>query len=231
MFNDIIELFLAGYIFITVFNWLTSTKMELYVAGIWSLLINKMITTFFGGLHSIFFVEVDFDENIKVVIYVLFALCSAILVSIAFNSVLVKRILGAVCKRTFGNNAFKDAIDFKKRTMMLVYLKDSKQFYGGIFKLMDERGAESYIVLTNYCVYGREDNQVIRDCSKSKMSIIFTLREIEYIEVLYEEDSAVLKWLVCGNEQSKCTSVEPVKKKKNKEISQSTRMSKKNSRK
>ncbi len=194
--NEILDLFFAGYIFIMIFNWLTGIKMEIYLIGIWSLVTNKFIKTIFLAIHSILFVKVDFDENIKVIVYVIFAIISAFLLAKLYNSNKIRKLLSIVCLKTFGNNAFKDLIDFNKRTMMLVYPKDSEWFYGGAFKLMDENGSDSYIALIEYCIYNKEDGQLLRDHSQHKMSITFRMQDIEHIELLYEEDSEVWNRLV-----------------------------------
>lgn len=70
-------MFLAGFVFVTIFNWLTSLKMELYLVGIWSLFVNVVIKNIFSVLHSFMLKTIDFNENIKVVIYVFAAIVTA----------------------------------------------------------------------------------------------------------------------------------------------------------
>ncbi len=191
MINELVNMFFAGFVFVTIFNWLTSLKMELYLVGIWSLFVNAFIKASFATLHNYLLVEIDFDDNLKIVIYVITAILAAILLAKVYNSNWTRTNLSRLGKKTLGNNMFKDVIDFDKKTILLVYLKDSDYFYSGTFKYMDEHDADSYIALIDYSVFNKADNQLIRDNSGNKMSIVFCLHDIEHIELLYEENSAV----------------------------------------
>jgi len=167
----------------------------MYVIGIWSLFVNAFIVSVCSVLHNNFWTKIDIDENLKIIIYISIAITSAVLGARIYNSNWVKKLISKIGKKTFGNNVFKDVIDFDKKTMMLIHLKDSQFFYGGMFRLMDEHGSNSYVSLTNYCIYSEEDNQVIRDCSNQKMAIVFNLQDIQRIELLYEDDSKVWEWI------------------------------------
>lgn len=194
-------MFLAGFVFVTIFNWLTSLKMELYSVGIWSLFVNAFIKALFSTLQNYLLVEIDFDNNFKVVIYVITAIITAILLAKVYNSNWIKSNLSKLGKKTLGNNIFKDVIDFNTKTILLVYLKDSDCFYSGTFKYMDEHDADSYVALIDYSIFNKTDNQLIRDNSGNKMSIVFCLHDIEHIELLYEENSDVWKMFTRSGEK------------------------------
>ena len=199
--NDLINMFLAGFVFVTIFNWLTSLKMELYLVGIWSLFVNAVIKNIFSVLHSFILKTIDFNENIKVVIYVFTAIVTATFFSKLYNGKWIRRNLSKLGKKTFGNNIFKDVVDFDKKTILLIYLRNSEFFYCGTFKYMDEHDTDSYIALIDYSIFNHADNQLIRDNSGNKMTIVFCLRDIEHIELLYEEDSDV--WQMLGGSNQK----------------------------
>lgn len=199
--NELINMFFAGFVFVTIFNWLTSSKMELYLVGIWSLFINAFIKAIFTTLHKLWFVNTNFDNNHKVIIYVIAAIITAIGGAKLYNSGWIRIILSKLGKKTLGNNIFKDVIDFNKKTIMLVYLKDSDYFYSGTFKLMDEHDADSYITLIDYSIFNKGDNKLLRNNTGYKMSIIFSLHDIEHIELLYEDDSEV--WRLLGDSDEK----------------------------
>lgn len=194
-------MFLAGFVFVTIFNWLTSSKMELYLVGIWSLFINAFIKNFFSVLHSFIFDKIDFNENMKVVIYVISAIVTATFLAKLYNSTWTRKTLSGLGKKTFGNNIFKDIVDFDKKTILLIYLKDSEFFYSGTFKFMDEHDSNSFIALIDYSVFNYADNQLVRDNSGNKMTIVFCLRDVEHIELLYEEDSDVWQMLDGSDEK------------------------------
>ena len=197
-------MFLAGLVFVVLFNWLTNIKMELYLVGIWSLFANAFIKYVFSTIHVFCLVKTDFDEHFKIVVYVITAVLSAFLLSRVYNSNFFKRILVRVGKRTLGNNVFKDVIDFDKKTMVAVYLKGSDCFYIGTFKYMDEHDGDSYIALIDYSMLKRADNNLLRNNCDNKMSIVFCLRDVEHIELLYEDNSDVWK-LLGGSDKTKDT--------------------------
>lgn len=109
-------------------------------------------------------------------------------------------MLSKLGKKTFGNDVLKDVIDYDKRTMMLVYLKNDDVIYGGTFRARDERGIESYIVLINYCLYEKNSGKIIRNSSNKKASVVINMKDVERVEMLYENDSKVWEFLNQYNE-------------------------------
>lgn len=197
--TELVNMFLAGFIFVVLFDWLTNIKQELYLVGIWSLFANAFIKSVFSIVHKFYLVEINFDEHLKILIYVISSVMLAFILARVYNGKILKRILIKVGKKTLGNNVFKDVIDFDMRTIMSVYLKDSDYFYIGTFKYMDEHEGDSYISLVDYFVCNRADNSLLRNSCSNKMSIVFCLRDVEHIELLYEDNSDVWKLLGDGN--------------------------------
>lgn len=196
--EGIINLFLSGFIFITVFNWLTNTKMELYIIGVWSIIINTLIKTVCKAIHSVIFVNYDFNESVKILIYVMVALIFAFSIPWFLRCDITKRCICKIAGRTLGNDVFNDIIDYEKRTIGIVYLKNSDIYYSGILRLRDEHGNNSYIVLIDYSIYNKGDNEMIRKNSKDlglNTTVAFNMQDVERIEMFYEDDSDVWKCL------------------------------------
>lgn len=186
----------------TFFNWLTNTKMELYIVGIWSLFVNALIKTSCTALHHYIWTNIDFNESVKIIIYVLTAIVSAFILAWIMNTKIVKLVLTKIFSKTIGNDVFKDVIDYNKRTMMRIYLKDSDICYLGAFKLKDVNGSDSYITLIEYTSYKKDSNEIIQENSKKlglKSSITFCMQDIERIEMFYENDSEVWELLNSDN--------------------------------
>lgn len=196
----VVDLLLYGFIFIIIFQWLTNEKMEMYSVIIWALFVNVFIKAVCGVIHSCAFPSKNFDENVKVVVYILTAIVMSSFISWIYNSVEVKQMLSKLGKKTFGNDVLKDVIDYDKRTMMLVYLKNDDVIYGGTFRARDERGIESYIVLINYCLYEKNSGKIIRNSSNKKASVVINMKDVERVEMLYENDSKVWEFLNQYNE-------------------------------
>lgn len=172
--------------------------MDTYLIGLWSIFINILIKSFCSAVHSLILTSVDINESIKTIIYLLISILSAFFISWILNTTFVRNILSKIGKKTPGNDIFKDVIDYNKRTMMQVYLKDSDNVYLGAFKLKDENGPDSYITLIEYSIYQKGTNTPIRDNSKTlglPSAVTFSLHDVECIEIIYENDSTVWKWL------------------------------------
>ena len=160
---EIINLFLAGFIFMTIFIWLTNLQIETYLIGIWSLIINALIKLFYSALHNFVFINDNFPEVIKHTIYVLSAIIFPFIIVKILNYDFVKRLLNKYSGKTIHKDIFEDIIDYNKRTLMVVYLKDSNVYYAGTFKVKEETGSNSYITLINYTIKDKSNHDTIID--------------------------------------------------------------------
>ena len=105
--------------------------------------------------------------------------------------------------KSINSDIFNDIIDYDKQTMMRVYIKNSPIMYIGTFKIREEKGIDSYIVLINYAsidttvdkkriVFNPEEHNL-------KSSVVINLHDVERIELVYEKDSKILKRLGLDN--------------------------------
>ena len=67
---ELVNLFLSGFIFMSMYTWITNKKIDISSITIWSLFISVLIKTFYSLLHSFILLDCSFDENFKVIIYV-----------------------------------------------------------------------------------------------------------------------------------------------------------------
>lgn len=171
--------------------------MEAYIIGLWSLFINTLIQTFYSALHSLICVGYDFNESVKITIYVISAVIFPFIIVKALNSNFVRMLLGLIGSKTVHADIFDDVIDYDKRTMMMVYLKDSDVYYMGIFKLREEKGADSNIALINYAIFNKDTDEPVQNLEELglKSSIVFNLHDVERIQLIYEDDSNIWQWL------------------------------------
>lgn len=195
MISDLINLFLSGFIFMTIYNWLTNTQMELYLIGLWSLFVNAFIKTFYSALHSIIFIEKDFNESVKIIIYIITSVVMSILCVVIYNSTVFRNLLIKINKKTVHRDVFEDVIDYKKKTIMYVFMKESDYYYTGEFKLYEEKGHDSYIVLINYMLCDKDTCDEITNSTQEKTAALINLQDIERIELFYEDDSEIWEWL------------------------------------
>lgn len=192
---DLINLFLSGFIFMVIYNWLRAKKMELYLIFIWSLFINAIIKTFYSVLHSVIFTSYNFNESIKNGIYLATATLLPFIIFKIQNTDFFRNLLFKLSRKTVHDDILDDVIDLNKRTVMALYLKNSNQYIIGTFKLKEEKGNDSYISLSPYIVYSSENNEELYNTEDKKMSALVNLKDVERIDLLYEDDSETWKWL------------------------------------
>ena len=189
-------MFMSGFIFISIYNWLSNKTMDTYLIGIWSLIINALIQLFYSTLHIIFFSNIDFNESFKLSVYVMTAIIAPEFIVKIINSNYIRKLSIFLNNATVKQDIFDDAIDYNKKTLMNIYLKDSDIYYAGTFKLRERKSIESYIMLNDDIVCTNDD-ECICDYSNQGLnsSVLINLQDIERIELLYEKDSKTWEWL------------------------------------
>ena len=169
--------------------------MELHLVFIWSLFVNAIIKTLYSVLHSIIFISYSFSDTTKNSIYLITATLFPFIIFKIQNTKFFRNLLFKLSKKTVHDDILDDVIDFDKRTIMALHLKNSDKYIIGIFKLKEEKGGESYITLISYTVYSSENDEELYNTENKKMSTVINLKDIERIDLLYEDDSETWKWL------------------------------------
>lgn len=200
---DIMNLFLAGFIFITLFSWLNSKNYDNTILIVWSLVISYIIKIFYSAVHSIFFTDIDINEYVKLLTYIITSVGLSFFVTKLLDSRILRRILYKTNNKSINDDIFDDIIDYEKPTMMSIYLKSSDIYYVGKYCYREEKGLDSWIVLINYCCANKSNNKIIYDPKKEnkKSTVMINLHDIERIENIYEENSEVWKHLSDEEEQ------------------------------
>lgn len=105
----------------------------------------------------------------------------------------IKNIVVHFNNKSINDDIFDDVIDYEKRTIMAVYLKNSDIFYSGKFGFREEKGNDSWIALFDYIVVNKETTEEVYnpEVFDLKSSVVIPLSNIERIELVYEDDSKV----------------------------------------
>ena len=178
-----------------IYNWLTNRNMDISVIILWSLFVNTLIVTFYSAVHSFVFKTYDFDEAVKILIYILTGCILPFVVICIQKSKVLKELLYHTNNKSVNSDIFEDIIDYNKATMMKVYIKNSEVYYIGTFKYREEKGLDSYIVLINYASLNKETVKTVFKPSKEglKSVVAINLQDIERIEIIYDDESEVWK--------------------------------------
>lgn len=191
------NLFLSGFIFIMMFSWLNSKKYDNAVLVVWSLVISYIIKIFYSAVHSIVFTDVDINEYVKVLIYIITSVGLSFLVTKLLRIKVLRRILYKTNNKSINDDIFDDIIDYEEPTMMSIYLKSSEVYYVGKYCYREEKGLDSWIVLIDYCCANRNNNKILYNPQKEnkKSTVMINLHDVERIENIYEDNSEVWKHL------------------------------------
>lgn len=201
IFPDLINLFLSGFIFMSVYNWLNNKKTDISVLTIWSLFISFLVEAFYSMIHGFLFNNIVISDSIKIFVYSVTGLALAFICTQIKRSKLIQRLLYQSNNKSVNDDVFQDIIDYKKPTMLNVYLKSANVYYIGKFCSREELGLDSWIVLINYFSVDKETNNPVfdPDAENYKSTVAINLRDVERIEIIYEEDSETWKRLIGEN--------------------------------
>lgn len=190
---DMINLFLSGFVFMSLYNWLNNRKMDVTLLVVWSLFVNTLIKSFYSVIHDYILPNKIFAEPLKILIFTFTGAVLAFIITYLKRVSIIRNILYHTNNKSINEDIFDDVIDYKKRTMMSIYLKSSDIYYLGKFSFREEKGLDSWFVLINYYCLSKKDNQVIFDPDKDnlKSSVVINLKDVERIEIVYENDSEI----------------------------------------
>ncbi len=189
------SLFLPGFIYIQLYSWLNSKKNDITITTLWSLIISFIIKSFYSVIHSIVVTTYVFNDALKIIIYIITAILLSVLVAALKKWKCVAKFLKWLNDKTLNEDIFDDVLDYKKPCILQIYLKTSPKLYIGRFVLREEKGLDSWIVLSDY-VQMNTNNMEEEYCPsdhKQKSMVALNLRDIERIEIIYDNNSEVWK--------------------------------------
>ena len=162
---------------------------------LWGIFVNTLIVTFYSAMHSFIFISYDFNEAVKILVYVLTGCVLPFVVVWIQKLKLLKGILYHTNNKSINSDIFDDIIDYNKATALKIYIKDSDIYYIGDFKYREEKGLESYIVIINYASFYKKNNKLAFDPLDDNLKSVamINLQDIERIEIIYNDESEVWK--------------------------------------
>lgn len=190
---NLINLFLSGFIFISTYNWINNKKYDVSILLVQSLFISVLVKAFYSALHVFILPNYSFNNSIKILVYSLTGFLLAFISTRFMTTKFPQKFLYIANNKSINDNIFDDMIDYKKRTMMKIYIKSSDIYYLGRFAFREEKGIESWIALIDYYCLNIKDDDISFDPGHDnlKSSVVINLREVERIEIIYENDSEV----------------------------------------
>ena len=190
MVPDLISLFLPGFIFVSIYEWIERKTTKEFSKLVISVILSYIIKSFYSLIHHFCF-NVYFSESTKNLIYIITGFVLPFVTVRLKRREWVKTILRKTAYKAFNDNIFKDVIDYEHPTILCIYMKTSDNLIFGHFSYIEENGPDSYLALVNY-LYKSPSGDVIENSVGSDNSLLMlSLKDIEKIEVLYSEGSKV----------------------------------------
>ena len=204
---DLINLFLSGFIFMVVYNWLNNKKCDVSILSIWSLFVSYIIKSICSVVHSLVLTQMIFGNSFKILIYIFVGTIIATFATWVKKWKIIQKLLYFTNNKSINDDIFDDIIDYDRPTMMQIHLRSSNVYYIGKFFFREENGINSWLALINYISIENGSNNVLYqpDSGDIKSVVIINLKDIERIELIYEDDSEVWgrlsgKKIQCSNQ-------------------------------
>lgn len=97
---------------------------------------------------------------------------------------MVFRSNGYTIHKTPNDNIWRDILDLTHGSNLKLYIRDADYYIVGHHRNIEEKGDDSWIVLTEFIKHSKDDNRVIETHDgKEKDMIAIRLSDVEYAEI------------------------------------------------
>ena len=192
---ELATIFFPGFIFIQIYNWLIAKKhMKLSVIIFWSIFISEMIIITYQAGYSIVSITLELEEQVKIFIYLVTGAIFPFVVRWVLGTSCFSKLIAAVSNKSINDSIWDDVIEYDKSTILKVYVKGADILYVGRFAGREEKGLDSWVVITEYIRANKENGlQYYPEAQDEKSMVVVNMRDIERIEIIYSSDSKVWK--------------------------------------
>ena len=190
---ELLTALLPGFIFICIYNWFVSRKeMDFSVIALWSLFISFIIRTFYQAGHLFILPSIDFHGSVKVIIYIATGGISALVLVKFRRTKFFEWFLDKVNNKSINDDVWDDIINYNEPIMLKVFLKEVDILYIGRFVSREEKGLESWIVISDYIRSNKANEpQYNPENHDHKSMATINMRDIERVELVYNDGSKI----------------------------------------
>ena len=189
----ILEYFIPGLIFISVFQYFTSRKFNSYVI-IYSVAISYILKAVCSALHNRVFTDITFEWNLRAIILSAIAFILSILCVFISELKILNKITLGINNKCVHNDIWLDVIEYRKGTTLRFVCDDA--IYTGKLVKHEENGNDSWFVLDEYIIEENNIKRKAKDMSyPTKLAI--NLKDVKRVELYYgkKQKSKVREWL------------------------------------
>lgn len=177
----ILEYFIPGFIYIKIFQLLTSRKTfeQQILISITVSYILKAVCTF---LHNFIFISTTFVWEDRILILSLLSLFLSILSVVLSEQKRTNSIIMKINHKSIHDDIWQDIIDYKNGTTLRFVCENA--IYTGILVEHEEKGSDSWFVLDDYIV---EENKIKYSSADMEYPsrIAINLKNVKRVELYY----------------------------------------------
>ena len=179
----ILEYFIPGFIFISIFQYFTSRKdMSYKIIG--SVVISYILKAICSIGHQYVMPQRIFTWEERVIILTIFALITSLICIFISELNFVNKIFLKINYKSIHNDIWNDVIDYKNGTSLRIICSDAT--YTGVLIGHEEKGADSWFVLGDYIVSENGITYASEDMS-FRSQVAINLKNVKRVELFYGE--------------------------------------------
>lgn len=186
--TKLIELFLPGFVFISIFDRFSYSKRDVSLTVLWSIFISYMIKMFYSAISTLF-PKMTIPDPVKALIYIV----TAFIIGTVFSKLWLNGTIFKPFRKLFhttqNKDLFDDIIDRERAMNVVLHMKDGREIFGA-FRFRDESRDKLYIALLPY--YFSDDPKISERQENGQKSILaVNLNEAQCVEFIYKDGSKV----------------------------------------
>lgn len=181
----LLQYYLPGLWTITVFKYFCSKEIQKESQTILACVVSYVLLSISDLLSNIPFlggikVSVLGKSGISIILGTLLAL----LISSVFCAKWFSGVMVALFHKTHNDNIWRDVLDLTNGSNLKLYIRDADYYIIGHHRNIDEKGDDSWVVLTEFIKHNKNDNRVIETHEGKKDDMIaIRMSDVEYAEI------------------------------------------------
>ena len=181
----LLQFYLPGLWTITVFKYFCSKEIQKESQTILACVVSYVLLSISDLLSNIPFlggikVSVLGKSGISIILGTLLAL----LISSVFCAKWFSGVMVALFHKTPNDNIWRDVLDLTNGSNLKLYIRDADYYIIGHHRNIDEKGDDSWVVLTEFIKHNKNDNRVIETHEGKKDDMIaIRMSDVEYAEI------------------------------------------------
>lgn len=181
----LLQYYLPGLWTITVFKYFCSKEIQKESQTILACVVSYVLLSISDLLSNIPFlggikVSVLGKSGISIILGTLLAL----LISSVFCAKWFSGVMVALFHKTPNDNIWRDVLDLTNGSNLKLYIRDADYYIIGHHRNIDEKGDDSWVVLTEFIKHNKNNNRVIETHEGKKDDMIaIRMSDVEYAEI------------------------------------------------